>query len=35
VCWQNVVAILESAGMKVTDLVKITQYLVRLDLFPA
>jgi enamine deaminase RidA (YjgF/YER057c/UK114 family) len=35
VAWQNVVAILDAAGMKVTDLVKITQYLVRLDLFPA
>jgi len=35
VCWQNVVAILESAGMKVTDVVKMTQYLTRLDNFPA
>jgi enamine deaminase RidA (YjgF/YER057c/UK114 family) len=34
VAWQNIVAILAAAGMKVTDLVKITQYLVRLDLFP-
>src|SRR5262245_19976937 len=34
VAWQNIVAILGAAGMKVTDLVKITQYLVRLELFP-
>ena len=33
--WQNIVAILDAAGMKVTDLVKITQYLTRLDNFPA
>ena len=33
--WQNVVAILDAAGMTVTDLVKITQYLTRLDNFPA
>jgi enamine deaminase RidA (YjgF/YER057c/UK114 family) len=35
VCWRNVLAILESAGMKVTDVVKMTQYLTRLDNFPA
>ncbi len=35
VAWQNVVAILGAAGMKVTDLVKITQYLIRAELFPA
>jgi enamine deaminase RidA (YjgF/YER057c/UK114 family) len=34
VAWQNVVEILGAAGMKVTDLVKITQYLTRLDHFP-
>ena len=33
--WQNIVAILDAAGMKVTDLVKITQFLTRLDNFPA
>ena len=34
VAWQNVVAILAAAGMKVTDLVKITQFLVNLGDFP-
>ncbi len=34
VAWQNIVAILGAAGMEVTDLVKITQYLTRLDHFP-
>jgi 2-iminobutanoate/2-iminopropanoate deaminase len=34
VVWQNIVAILGAAGMKVTDLVKITQYLTSLDNFP-
>jgi enamine deaminase RidA (YjgF/YER057c/UK114 family) len=34
VAWQNIVEILGAAGMKVTDLVKITQYLTRLDHFP-
>ena len=34
VAWQNIVEILAAAGMKVTDLVKITQYLTRLDHFP-
>lgn len=34
VAWQNIVAILAAAEMKVTDLVKITQYLTRLDHFP-
>jgi enamine deaminase RidA (YjgF/YER057c/UK114 family) len=34
VAWQNVVAILASAGMKVTDIVKMTQFLVNLEDFP-
>jgi len=34
VAWQNIVAILAAAGMKVTDLVKITQFLVNLEDFP-
>jgi enamine deaminase RidA (YjgF/YER057c/UK114 family) len=34
VAWQNVVAILEAAGMKVTDIVKMTQFLVNLEDFP-
>jgi 2-iminobutanoate/2-iminopropanoate deaminase len=34
VAWQNIVEILAAAGMKATDLVKITQYLTRLDHFP-
>ncbi len=34
VAWQNLVAILAAAGMKVTDLVKITQFLVNLEDFP-
>jgi enamine deaminase RidA (YjgF/YER057c/UK114 family) len=34
VAWQNIVEILAAAEMKVTDLVKITQYLTRLDHFP-
>jgi enamine deaminase RidA (YjgF/YER057c/UK114 family) len=34
IAWQNVVAILAAAGMKVTDLVKITQFLVNLEDFP-
>ncbi len=34
VAWQNIVAILAAAAMKVTDLVKITQYLTELDNFP-
>jgi enamine deaminase RidA (YjgF/YER057c/UK114 family) len=34
VAWQNIVAILAAAGMKVTDVVKITQFLVNLDDFP-
>jgi enamine deaminase RidA (YjgF/YER057c/UK114 family) len=34
VAWQNIVAILAAAGMKVTDVVKITQFLVNLEDFP-
>jgi enamine deaminase RidA (YjgF/YER057c/UK114 family) len=34
VAWQNIVEILAAAGMKVTDLVKITQYLMNIDDFP-
>ena len=34
VAWQNIVEILAAAGMKVTDLVKITQYLTNIDDFP-
>jgi enamine deaminase RidA (YjgF/YER057c/UK114 family) len=34
VAWQNVVAILDAAGMKVTDIVKMTQFLVNLEDFP-
>jgi enamine deaminase RidA (YjgF/YER057c/UK114 family) len=34
VAWQNVLAILAAAGMGVTDVVKITQFLVNLDDFP-
>ncbi len=34
IAWQNIVAVLAAAGMKVTDLVKITQYLTHLDDFP-
>jgi enamine deaminase RidA (YjgF/YER057c/UK114 family) len=34
VAWQNIVAILDAAGMKVNDLVKITQFLVNLEDFP-
>ena len=34
VAWQNIVEILAAAGMKVTDLVKITQYLKKIDDFP-
>ena len=34
VAWQNIVAILADAGMKVTDIVKMTQFLVNLDDFP-
>jgi enamine deaminase RidA (YjgF/YER057c/UK114 family) len=34
VAWQNIVAILGAAGMKVTDLVKISQFLVNLEDFP-
>jgi|SRR5262245_4450238 len=34
IAWQNIVEILNSAGMKVTDLVKITQYLTSLENFP-
>ena len=34
IAWQNIVAILGAAGMKVTDLVKVTQFLVNLDDFP-
>ena len=34
VAWQNIVEILAAAGMKVTDLVKITQYLTSIDDFP-
>jgi enamine deaminase RidA (YjgF/YER057c/UK114 family) len=32
--WQNIVAILAAAGMKVTDIVKMTQFLVNLEDFP-
>jgi enamine deaminase RidA (YjgF/YER057c/UK114 family) len=32
--WQNIVAILAAAGMKVTDIVKMTQFLVNLGDFP-
>ena len=34
VAWQNIVAILAAAGMKVTDIVKMTQFLVSLEDFP-
>jgi len=34
IAWQNVVAILAAAGMKVTDIVKMTQFLVNLEDFP-
>src|SRR5215510_11012862 len=34
IAWQNIVAVLAAAGMKVADLVKITQYLTSLDNFP-
>ena len=34
VAWQNIVAILAAAGMKVTDVVKMTQFLVNLEDFP-
>lgn len=34
VAWQNVVAILDAAGMKVSDIVKMTQFLVNLEDFP-
>ncbi len=34
IAWQNIVAILAAAGMQVTDLVKITQFLVNLEDFP-
>jgi len=34
VAWQNIVAILATAGMKVTDIVKMTQFLVNLEDFP-
>ncbi len=34
IAWQNLLAILAAAGMKVTDLVKITQYLTNVDNFP-
>ena len=34
VAWQNIVAILAAAGMKVTDIVKMTQFLVNLEDFP-
>jgi enamine deaminase RidA (YjgF/YER057c/UK114 family) len=34
IAWQNIVEILTAAGMKVTDLVKITQFLVNLEDFP-
>jgi len=33
IAWQNIVAILADAGMQVTDLVKITQFLVSLEDF--
>jgi len=33
IAWQNIVAILAAAGMQVTDLVKITQFLVNLEDF--
>jgi 2-iminobutanoate/2-iminopropanoate deaminase len=33
IAWQNIVAILADAGMQVTDLVKITQFLVTLEDF--
>lgn len=32
--WQNIVAILAAAGMRVTDIVKMTQFLVNLEDFP-
>jgi enamine deaminase RidA (YjgF/YER057c/UK114 family) len=34
IAWQNIVEILAAAGMKVTDLVKITQFLTSRDNFP-
>jgi enamine deaminase RidA (YjgF/YER057c/UK114 family) len=34
IAWQNVVAILAAAGMRVTDIVKMTQFLVNLEDFP-
>jgi len=34
VAWQNIVAILGAAGMKVTDIVKVNQFLTSLDHFP-
>lgn len=34
IAWQNIVTILAAAGMRVADLVKITQYLTNLDNFP-
>jgi enamine deaminase RidA (YjgF/YER057c/UK114 family) len=33
VAWQNIAAILADAGMQLTDIVKVTQYLTRLDHF--
>jgi len=33
VAWQNIVEILAAAGMKVTDLIKITQYLTSINNF--
>lgn len=34
VAWQNIGTILAAAGMKVTDIVKMTQFLVNLEDFP-
>lgn len=34
VAWQNVTAILAAAGMRVADVVKVNQYLTRLEHFP-
>jgi len=34
VAWQNIAAILAEAGMQIGDIVKVTQYITRLDHFP-
>ncbi|MCL4801330.1 MAG: RidA family protein [Burkholderiales bacterium] len=35
IAWQNVGAVLAAAGMRIADIVKVNQYLTRLDHFPA